>query len=227
MRGTRLAAWVVVGLLATCANAAKESEATIAALKQVTKATKGLRGVVADVDYSEILGKRTINGSGKLYVHFAGILRVEVGGDEPRTVLFTPPLLYIHRHADKVVEIYDVTSNPHRIGQYVMLGFVPNGNALKERFNVQLADNGTLDGKPVLNFLLTPHPKKNKMAAGAIARIQLWVDPESGLPAQHEIVHAAGEAQLKVRYLSIASDDKLPDSLFRPDWPEGITTVRK
>jgi outer membrane lipoprotein-sorting protein len=227
MRGTCLAAWVVVGLLATCANAAKESEATIAALKQVTKATKGLRGVVADVDYSEILGKRTINGSGKLYVHFAGILRVEIGGDEPRTVLFTPPLLYIHRHADKVVEIYDVTSNPHRIGQYVMLGFVPNGNALKERFNVQLVDNGTLDGKPVLNFLLTPHPKKNKMAAGAIARIQLWVDPESGLPAQHEIVHAAGEARLKVRYLSISSDDELPDSLFRPDWPEGIMTVRK
>ena len=58
---------------------------------------------------------------------------------------------------------------------------------------------GTLDGKPILNFLLTPHAKKSKMAAGAIARIQLWIDPQSGLPAQHEIVHAAGEAQLKAR----------------------------
>jgi outer membrane lipoprotein-sorting protein len=227
MRGIRLAGWVVVGLLATCANAAKESEATIAALKQVTKATKRLRAIVADVDYSEIVGKRTINGSGKLYVHFAGILRVEVEGDEPRTVLFSPPSLYIHRHADKVVEVYDVTSNPHRIGQYVMLGFVPTGNALKERFNVQLVNDDTLDGKPVLNFLLAPHPKKNKMAAGAIARIQLWVDPETGLPAQHEIVHAAGEAQLRVRYLSVSPDDELPDSLFRPDWPDDVMTIRK
>jgi len=227
MRGIRLAGWVVVVLLATCANAAKETEATNAALKQVTKATKGLRAIVADVEYSEVLGKRTINGSGKLYVHFAGILRVEVGGDEPRTVLFSPPLLYIHRHADKVVEVYDVTSNPHRLGQYVMLGFVPTGNALKERFNVQLAADSTLDGKPVLNFLLAPHPKKSKMAAGAIARIQLWVDPQSGLPVRHEIVHAAGEAELRVRYLSVSRDDELPDSLFRPDWPDGITTIRK
>ncbi len=36
-----------------------------------------------------------------------------------------------------------------------------------------------------------------------------------------------GEAELKVRYLSVTRDDELPDSLFRPDWPEGITTVRK
>jgi outer membrane lipoprotein-sorting protein len=60
-----------------------------------------------------------------------------------------------------------------------------------------------------------------------IARIQLWIDPESGLPAQHEIVHASGEARLRVRYLRISPDDELPDSLFRPDWPAGITTIRK
>ena len=40
-------------------------------------------------------------------------------------------------------------------------------------------------------------------------------------------VHAQGLVQLNVRYLNIASNDELPDSLFRPEWPEGTTTVRK
>ena len=226
MRGIRPAIWVVVGLLAGAAAAGSSDEAKTA-LKQVTKATKGLRGVVADVEYSQILGKRSINGKGKLYAHFAGILRVEIGGDEPQSVLFSPPFLYIHRHADEIVEVYDVTSNPNRLGQYLMLGFVPNGNALKERFVVELVEDSTLDGEPVMNFLLTPHPKKAAAAAEAIARIQLWVDPHNGLPAQHEIVHATGDARLKVRYLSVTRNDQLPDSIFRPDWPEGVTILRK
>jgi outer membrane lipoprotein-sorting protein len=226
MRGIRLAVWVAIVLLAVGNVAATSGEAK-SALKQVTKATKGVRGVVADVEYSQVIGKRSINGEGKLYAHFAGIMRVEIGGNDPRSVIFTPPLLYIYVHADEVVEVYDVTSNPHRLGQYLMLGFVPNGNALKERFDVELIENSTLDGKPVMNFLLAPKPKKAKAAAAAIARIQLWVDPESGLPAQHEIVHAMGEARLKVRYLSVSRHDELPDSLFVPDWPEGVTIQRK
>ena len=104
--------------------------------------------------------------------------------------------------------------------------FVPTGKALKELFNVQLVENSTLDGEPVLSFLLTPKPKKLKAAAEAIARIQLWVDPQSGLPVRHEIVHAAGMTELKIRYLNISRDDELPDTLFIPDWPAGTTIVR-
>lgn len=223
-RGIRLSGWVIVGLLATGISAGSDSDKTNAALKQVSKATKGLRGLVAEVEFIETVGERTIDGSGKIYVHFGGGLRAEIGGDEPRTVLFTPPYLYIHRKAEQLVEIYDVTSNPHRLGQYIMLGFVPAGKALKERFNVQLIENSTLDGRPVLNFLITPNAKKHKDAARAIARIQLWVDPESGLPLQHQIVHASGEVRLDVRYLSMSVDDTLPDTLFRPKWPEGTAT---
>jgi outer membrane lipoprotein-sorting protein len=218
---------LVVGILGAGVSVAGDAAAVNAALKQISKATKGVRGIVAEVEYTEVVGKRPINGSGKLYVHFAGFVRVEVGGDEPRTVLFSPPFLYIHRHADRVVEIYDVTSNPHRLGQYVMLGFVPAGSALKKRFDVRLVENGTLEGKPVLNFLITPKRKESAAVAGAIARIQLWVDPESGLPVQHEIVHASGEAQLNVRYLSVTRDDTLPDSLFLPDWPAGTRVIRR
>jgi outer membrane lipoprotein-sorting protein len=108
-----------------------------------------------------------------------------------------------------------------------MLGFVPTGSALKQRFNVALVENSMLDGESVLSFLLTPKRKKGYLTATAIARIQLWVDPESGLPVQHQIAHVSGDAKLSVRYLSVSPDDTLPDSLFQPAWPEGTTIVRR
>jgi outer membrane lipoprotein-sorting protein len=220
----RLLGLLMTGVLAAGVSAAGDAGATNSALKQVSKATKDVLGIVAEVEYSEIVGKRSIDGSGKLYVNFAGLVRAEIGGDNPRTVLFSPPYLYVHRKEDEVVDFYDVTSNPHRLGQYILLGFVPAGNAMKKRFNVELVETGTLDGSPVLNFLMTP---KLKEVARAIARIQLWVDPENGLPLQQKIFHAASDTRLEIRYRSMTRDDELPASLFQPDWPDGTTTIRK
>jgi outer membrane lipoprotein-sorting protein len=213
--------WVLFGLLVCTISVADE---TGAALKRISKSLKGIRGIVAKVEYSEIVDKRAIEGRGKLYVEFLGQVRVEVGGDDPRTVLFTPPYLYIHRDSDQVVDFYDVTSNPHRLGQYILLGFVPAGSAMKKRYRVELVPNAKLDDRPVTSFLLTP---KDEEAASAIARIQLWVDPESGLPLQHQVFHALSQTSLVVRYLSTTRDDELPPELFRPAWPAGTTILRR
>jgi outer membrane lipoprotein-sorting protein len=227
MRGIRVISWFVFGLLGAGVHAGGGSAAANDALKQVSAALEGMRGVVAEVDYTELVGETSMQGSGKLYVLSSGFVRADVAGDEPRTVLLAPPYLYTYRHADQAVEVYDVRANPHKLGQYLLLGFVPAGKALKERFDVQLVDNNALDGKPALIFLITPKRKKAKEAALAIARIQLWVDPESGLPMRHEIVHSSGQAELHVRYLNISRDDSLPTDLFQPDWPEGTTLIRK
>lgn len=214
------AALLAGGVLA--AGDASNKEVT-AALKDVTRATKGVRGLVADVEFSEVVDKHPIHGTGKLWVHFGGILRAEIGGDVPRTILFTPPWLYIYRHADAEVDVWDVGTNPDRLGQYLTLGFVPNGTALKVGYEVELVRRAELDGQPMRSFLLTP---KSAAAAHAIGRIQLWVDPATGFPAQHQVVHATAPVQLTVRYLHVTRDDALPDSLFKPDWPAEATVKR-
>jgi outer membrane lipoprotein-sorting protein len=193
------------------------------ALKQIGKAMKGVRGVVAEIEYAETAGKRSFSGSGKLYLTFDGSVRVEIEGEAPGTLIFLPPHLHIYREAQSTVEIYDVTFNPHMLGQYVLLGFVPNGKDMKKNYAVEQVPNSPLDDRPVLSFLLTP---KWEEAALAIGRIQLWVDPESGLPLQHLMLHSAGESRLDIRYRSISRDDELSPSLFRPDWPAGTKTVR-
>jgi outer membrane lipoprotein-sorting protein len=214
---------VIVVALAAGASAAGDAGNVNAALKKVTKATKGLRGIVAEVEYAEIVRKRSIGGTGTLYVHMDGWIRAEIGGDSPRVVLLTPLYLYEHRISEKTVEVYNVTSNPHRLAQYVLLGFSPAGSAMKKLYTVELVRNATLDEREVLCFLLTP---KSKEVAKAIARIQLWVDPETGVPLKQQIVHATAETDLEIRYLSVSDRGEMENSLFVPKWPEGTNTVR-
>lgn len=223
--GMRLVGWLLAALLVTGASAGGGSKKEVkAALNGISKALKGLGGVVADVEYSDFIEDRAVDGTGKLYVSFAGVVRADIGGDVPRTILFNPPHLYIHWKDDQVVDVYDVTSNPDRLGQYIMLGFVPSGSALKAQYDVQLARDNVLDGKPVQSFVIIP---KFTQVARAVKRIQLWVDPDSGLPVKHEVAHASGLSRLVVRYLTMVRDDELPGSLFQPRWPEGTTIVRK
>lgn len=221
------AAWVLLGALLANVGVSGDSAALSAALKQLTKATEGVQGIVADVEYTEVVSEQPIHGTGKLYVNSLGCMRAEIGGDDPRTVLFYSPDLYVHRPADRVVEIQDMTANADWLARYLMVGFVPAGSAMKKSYDVELVDNGTLEGKPVFDFLLTPKAKKEKAAAASIARIRLWVDPVTGFPVQHQIVHAAGVVELNVRYLKVTRDDALPDALFRPEWPAGTTVRRK
>lgn len=226
-RSARWAAWVLFGFLGANVNADGDAAAVNAALKQVTKALGDVRGVVADVEYAEIVDKRPIHGTGKLYVDFRGYMRAEIGGDEPRTVLFRPPNLYVYRPALQSVEVDDVTANPGRLAQYLAVGFVPAGSAMKKRYDVQLVGNATLDERSMLGFLLTPNAKKAKEAARAIARIQLWVDPATGFPARQQVVHASGLVELDARVHNVTRDEALPEALFQPNWPEGTKVVRK
>ena len=72
---------LVVGILGAGVSVAGDAAAVNAALKRISKATKGLRGVVAEAEFSEIAGDRSIEGAGKLYVHHAGVARAEIASD--------------------------------------------------------------------------------------------------------------------------------------------------
>ncbi len=226
-RSISWAGWVLCAVLCAHVSAGEDATALNAALKQVTKALGDVRGVVADVEYNEVVERRPIHGTGKLYVDFRGYMRAEIGGDEPRTVLFHPPNLYVYRPSRQSVEVDDVTTNPDRLAQYLVVGFAPAGSAMKKGYDVQLVGNATLDDRPVLNFVLTPNAKKAKEAARAVARIQLWVDPATGFPARQLVVHASGLVELDARIHNATRDEALPETFFQPNWPEGTKVIRK
>ena len=96
MREIGVLFWIVFGLLGGNIHAGGDSAAVNDALKQVSAAMEGMRGVVATVDYTEIVGEQSLQGSGKLHVLSSGFVRADIEGDEPRTVLLAPPYLYTY-----------------------------------------------------------------------------------------------------------------------------------
>ena len=129
-RNKSLTAGIMIGALLFFVSAVAEFDSLKSAFKHIDKSTRGMSGIVADVDYSEVIQKRPAFGKGKLYANMGGLMRAEIGGDTPRTILIYPPYLYIHRINDREVDVYDMIRNPHRLGQYLMLGFAPAGSAM-------------------------------------------------------------------------------------------------
>lgn len=219
--------WLMFLLLGPVVLAASAGEPADldAVLTQAARALEGMQGIVAEVDFSETVGEQSIDGAGTLHLTLDGFVRAEIGGSQPRTLLYTPPFLYIYRHSDAVVAVHDLTSNPDLLGQYITVGFNPAGRALRKRFDVRLESSGPVDGVPSHVLELTPKSKQKKGRADAVAWIRLWLDAETGLPLQQEIVHRAMGTKLVIRYRSIARDEAPKGSLYRPDWPEGVTVV--
>jgi outer membrane lipoprotein-sorting protein len=193
------------------------------ALKQMDRATKDLQGVTARMRWDQQVGTQTISGSGTIYVDFGGRVRAEIGGGNPRTILAIPSFLYRYSPLEEKVELFYTPENPHLLGQYALLGWMPTGNALKKKYKVELTRLDTLDTGPAAVLSLVP---KSKELARVISVILIWVDQATWLPAKQLIRHQEGTS-VEIHYLDTSPDDVPPEERFRPNWPAGTRLVEK
>jgi outer membrane lipoprotein-sorting protein len=192
------------------------------ALKQIDKETKGFIGIRAEVQYIGGQGVSSINGTGTMYVSQDGRARFDIPGDEPRSAFWLYAYFLAHDPTMNTVTSTNLLINPQALPQYALLGFVPTGNALKKKYDVQLIGEETLDGKQVLFFTLTPKPKDVKKS---VEMIRLWIDLATWFPAKQEMLLTGSDSKLVVNYRTLVRDDNLPDSLFRPKIPAGTKKI--
>jgi len=192
-------------------------------LKETDRATKDYHRVRAEVRWDEMLAGRKASGTGTMYVDFEGKVRAEVGGDNPRTILAMPPFLYVYRPLMETVENYYTPSYPDLLAQYVLVGWVPSGGAIKKQYKVKLLREESLDGRNVVVLSLEP---KSKPVKQAISSIVLWIDTATWLPAQQLLRHSSGGMQVTVRYLDVSRDDDLSDEFFESKWPPGTKMIK-
>jgi len=217
----RLAVLVFVALAALTlvqgADSEKEVSWTVkSALKEMDKALKDVHGMTAMVDWDELVCDQEIKGSGKFWVNLSGLVRADVGGSNPRTVIVTPPFFYIYNPLQKTAHRFFLPSRPDVLGQYALLGFSPAGSDLKKDYKVTLLRSEELDGRNTVVFNLVP---KAKESAAAISAIVLWVDQATWMPFQQIIRHNSSGMQATIRYSDISTSEELPDDLFRKVWP--------
>lgn len=197
---------------------------TKSALKEMDKVLKGVRGLKARVHWDELVCSQKYAGSGEFYVHLSGRVRADLGSSTPRTIIVTPPFLYIYKPIEKIAERYYLPTRPDLVGQYALVGFNPAGSALKKEYKVTFLRSEELDGHDTVVFNLQP---KSKEAAAAVSAIVLWVDQANWLPYQQVIRHGTSGLQATIRYSDISTTEELPEELFTDVWPAETKIIQQ
>jgi len=206
-------------LVAAFAEAGAAEWTVKAALKQIDRATEGMRGLTGKVDWTEQIEGQRFEGSGDLWVDLAaGQMRAEITGNNPRTVIVTLTRVHMFTELNKTAKTYANVYHPDLLAQYLLVGFMPRGNMLKQWWKVESVRETDLDGRQALYLVLKP---KDKLVAQAIPFIGLWVDQTNWLPAQAMVRQDTGGLTIDVHYSELAPMERFDPDRFRPDWPEG------
>ena len=143
---------IAAGSAASAANAPVDD-----VLKQIDKTTKGVKGMTAEVTLVNVeAGEEKTSETGAAYISMEGKIRIELLGDDPKTILCTPSDVYVHHPSKMVYEEFKRQQHPERLEQYALLGFSPSGSALKQDFLITLIEEASLEGSKVVQLELTP-----------------------------------------------------------------------
>jgi outer membrane lipoprotein-sorting protein len=196
------------------------------ALEQLSNQADGFETAVAraNAEWKDGTGAVTRNESGELSVNKDGSLRFDVSGDNGRSILVVDRSVFIYEPSRKLVEEFPLSRHPERLEPYATLGFSDTGNDLDRDYLITILGENPTGSQRLLGFELTP---KDDEARRSIARLVLWIDQASWLPASQEIVMAQGGQTLKVTYERMARNLPLGSDLFRARWPRDVEEVRR
>ncbi len=189
------------------------------ALKQIDKATKGMRGLTGEVTLTDQqAGAEAGSMDGKVSIRTDGRIRFEAEGDNPKSVLCIPGKMFVYEPAKSTVTEYPLAKHQDELAPYTLVGFSTRGTSLKKDHLLTLIGEDDLDGHSVVLLELTP---KSDTLRGFISKIQLWIDQATWLPIQQRVFHGGTETHLTVRYANLSRNDKLSNDPFIPKWPKG------
>jgi outer membrane lipoprotein-sorting protein len=188
-------------------------------LKQVDKATKGMRGLTGEMTLVDQQGSTEVGSmEGKVSILMDGRVRLEAEGQDPKTVLCVPGKMFVYVPEESLVTEYALAKHLDKLAQYTLVGFSERGTGLKKDHLVTLVEESELEGHSTVLLELTP---KSDRLRGSISKIRLWIDQATWLPVQQRIFHSSAETHLTVRYANLSRNDKLSMDPFKPKWPKG------
>jgi outer membrane lipoprotein-sorting protein len=227
----RLAALAALTFLAACtasfpARASQQSPWTVeTVLRQLDNEAKNFRSLTADIEYTKVtvVVDDHSTETGQIFVRRDDKMRIEFAQPDPRTILRDGANLYLFNPKIQRVEEYDLGKNKAMVDQFLLLGFGTSGASLRKNYVIIMQDEETLDNRKVILLELTP---KNDDVQKQVSKIQIWLDESTWLPAQQKFFETGSGDYLNIRYTKVASNIRLSDTRFKPDWPKSVTRVK-
>jgi outer membrane lipoprotein-sorting protein len=194
-------------------------------LKQLDRSARMFESLTADVERTKVtvvVDDRSTE-SGQMQVRHDDKMRIELTAPDPRTILRDGDHLYIYTPKTRQVEEYDLSKHRDLVDQFLLLGFGTSAESLKRGYLITVEGEETIGNQKVVRLELTP---KSGDVRKQISKIELWLDEATWLPAQQKFYETGTEDYFIIRYMNVVRNVSLPDSRFRPHWPEGVTRVK-
>ena len=190
------------------------------AIEQLDRQGSDLQSVLAEVDVDWTGPARGADRiqSGRIYINGRGEFRISVEQPKSRVILMEGNTVHHYDREAARVDEYSLSRHKDRLEPYIPIGFTTTGKDLEDDFLVTFIGEEMIGDRRTLGLELTP--ESNRMRA-VVAKIQIWFDEASWLPARQVIIQAGGGATLTVDYRGTARNLNLNPDLFRDDWPRG------
>lgn len=218
--GRRVALALLLAALLPAGAAAAPSPTLDEALQRLEDAYRGVRDLRAGFQqaaFNRTLSQ-TLEARGTLYLKKPGKLRWEYTTPTPQEIVSDGKRLWVYTPELKQVNVSDAPG--------ALVGpagsFLQGLGQVREHFHARFlnpAQPADADGLLVLD--LTPRKPE-----AMLARLVLSVDPRSGL-VRKAVVYDQLENTVTVRFLDVAVNPGLPDTLFAFTPPPGVAVIKQ
>ena len=193
--------------------------------KQLDRVAGDFRSLTADIERTKVtvvVNDRSTE-SGQIWVRRDDKMRTDLTAPDPQTILRDGDHLYIFKPKIRQVEEYDLGKHRALVDEFLLLGFGTSGQDLKKSYTVTLQGEETLDAVKAVRLELVP---KSDEVRDQIAKIDLWLDEATWLPAQQQFFEGGTQDYFIIRYTHVARNVSIPDSRFKPRWPNGTERIK-
>ena len=196
-----------------------------AIVKQLDAVAKEFRSLTADLERTKVtvVVNDKSTESGQILVRRDDKMRIELTQPDPRTILRNGNELYVYNPKINRVEQYDLGKHRALVDQFLLLGFGTPGSELKKNYLLTFMGQENLDKQKTVVLELTP---KSDEVRKQIAKIHLWIDEATWLPAQQKFFETGSGDYFFIRYTNVARNVKISDGRFKAHWPKHVSKIK-
>jgi outer membrane lipoprotein-sorting protein len=194
-------------------------------LAHLDRAAKQLHSLTADVERTKVtvvVNDRSTE-SGQILLRTDDKMLIDLTQPDHRRILRNGDKLWIYLPKSKRLEEYDVGKHRSVLDQFLSLGLGSSGNSLKKQFLLTVLGEEEMDSRKTVLLELVPKDEKFR---NQIDRIHLWVDTSNWLSIQQKFFETGSGDYFVIHYRNIITNVKLPESVFKPNWPKDVTRVK-
>jgi len=198
---------------------------TEAVMRELDREAKDLHSLTADIERTTVtvvVNDRSTE-SGRIFLRTDGKMRIELTKPDQRTILRDGNKVWHYLPKTKRVEEYDLSKYGALADSLLTIGLGSSGSSLNKHYLVTVMGEESLENRKTVQLELVPKDAKFR---NQIDRIQLWVDTTTWLAIQQKFFETGAGDYIVINYRNIATNTKLPEKDFKPNWPKDVTEVK-